>query len=219
MTLMEAKRIAKKYGFTVLQEGLDRDIQKMKDYMAKGSNPNQLAASIKDLEKLKNRWAIAKAIGWKDAEIAFKEHAWNRIDDYKDYDVFEAEMKEIAASLGDKELPRLNYNSEGRNAGKLFWLSGLAGLLANNGISFETKDRRPESREMEKDRSNGCAWTVAKTFIFEKDGEKLEIRSADTTNEGGGTYGYSIDGHGDNLMSKQAVTAKVKERLKDKFDI
>lgn len=46
-------------------------IQKMKEYMNKGSKPERLIATIKDNTKLLNRWMAAVELKWDDAILAF----------------------------------------------------------------------------------------------------------------------------------------------------
>lgn len=55
-----------------IKSDLNRDIDKMWEYYHKGSNPKQLARTVKDLEKARNRYAIAKAMNWKECELAFR---------------------------------------------------------------------------------------------------------------------------------------------------
>ena len=51
--------------------GLDKHIEKMKGYMNKGSKPDRLIKSIKDISKLVCRWVAAIELDWTDAFDAF----------------------------------------------------------------------------------------------------------------------------------------------------
>ena len=42
-----------------------RDLEKMKYYYSKNSNPNQVASSIKNLDKCLSRFFIAEVLNWK----------------------------------------------------------------------------------------------------------------------------------------------------------
>lgn len=51
--------------------GLDKHIRKMTEYMNKGSKPDRLIKSIKDISKLVCRWVAAIELDWTDAFDAF----------------------------------------------------------------------------------------------------------------------------------------------------
>ena len=48
-----------------------RDIQKMKEYYTKGSNPKALANTVKTLDKAVSRYYISVATGWQECENSF----------------------------------------------------------------------------------------------------------------------------------------------------
>lgn len=49
----------------------NRDIEKMKSYMNKGSKPERLVNSIKDNDKLQRRFRVAVELKWEDAINVF----------------------------------------------------------------------------------------------------------------------------------------------------
>lgn len=51
--------------------GLDKHIRKMTEYMNKGSKPDRLIKSIKNISKLVCRWVAAIELDWTDAFDAF----------------------------------------------------------------------------------------------------------------------------------------------------
>ena len=66
-------------GYTPIEEALDyktfkvpkRDIQKMTEYLSKGSNPKTLANTVKDIDKAVSRYYISVSAGWEACEDSF----------------------------------------------------------------------------------------------------------------------------------------------------
>lgn len=52
-----------------------RDVQKMEEYKAKGSNPKTLANTVKDKDKAISRYYIAFDMGWEECALAFAKRA------------------------------------------------------------------------------------------------------------------------------------------------
>jgi hypothetical protein len=62
------------------------------------------------------------------------------------------------------------------------------------------------------DRRNGRCWTLAYTLTVEG---TLKIDFANHTNEGGGTYGYSIGGYGWNVLSKKELENRIIKKIEE----
>lgn len=63
---------------TSLYNATAKDIEKMKAYYNKRSNPDRLVSSIKDNSKLVGRWIAAIKIDWPEAAFAFSKEIQNR---------------------------------------------------------------------------------------------------------------------------------------------
>lgn len=208
MNLEESTRLAlsgKLLESTTYQEGQPfqpdkRDLQKMKEYKDKGSNPSAMANTVKDINKALSRYFIACAMNWGAAEEAFYERirdlvGWSEANKYrnimKDLESQAANYEipdEYKANAGTKEFP-IDEKSENylRN-----WYSKLYKVLKQNNLEYKVTRRDPTQQEMETDRINGRHWAIACTLTVKlPDGEVKDVYLSNDTNEGGGSFSVS----------------------------
>ena len=169
----------------------NRDIEKMLGYYLKGSKPDVLANTVKDLDKAKSRYVIAKAMGWEDA-------AWEFMERCERLRISDEEKKELQDFAKTYELPAEIHQKmiAGPDRGALQllkdWFPKVLKVLQDHGINkFEMIERRPTNSELEMDRRNGRCWTLAYTLKFDYKGHQISFDIANHSNEGGGSYGVS----------------------------
>ena len=168
-----------------------RDIEKMLDYYSKGSRPEVLARTVKDVNKAMSRAVIANAMGWKGCSKAFKNRS-------KELGATYADMAEVERMCDTYELPD-EYKSQFDNGPKLEdvsrlrdWFPKLFKVLRDHKVqNIKLKTREPSRDELEKDSRNGRCWTIAYTVSFDHNGKHYDWDIANHTNEGGGSYGVS----------------------------
>ena len=191
----------------------NRDIEKMIGYHAKGSNPDTLARTVKDLNKAKNRAVIAHAMGWNAAAGAFYDRC-------QELGATQADLDEIKRMYDTYELPS-NYREKFDQGPKLEdsrrlrdWFPKLFKVLRDNGVeTFTLKSRTPDRREMGIDARNGRCWTLAYTLDFDLNGQHYTWKLANHTNEGGGSYGVSgWLGHNNAVETTQQELAAAADR-------
>ena len=169
----------------------NRDIEKMLGYYLKGSKPDVLANTVKDLDKAKSRYVVAKAMGWEDA-------AWEFMRRCERLGISDEDKKELQDFAKTYELPAEIHQKmiAGPDRGALQllkdWFPKLLKVLQDHGINkFEMIERRPTRSELEMDRRNGRCWTLAYTLKFDYKGHQISLDIANHSNEGGGSYGVS----------------------------
>lgn len=194
----------------------NRDIEKMIGYHAKGSNPDTLARTVKDLGKAKNRAVIAHAMGWNAAAGAFYDRC-------RQLGATDADMAEVDRMYDTYELPA-NYREKFDQGPKLEdsrrlrdWFPKLFKVLRDTGVeTFTLKSRTPDRWEMEIDSRDGRCWTLAYTLDFDLDGQHYTWKIANHTNEGGGSFGVSGRlGHNEVAHSTQQALAAAAARELD----
>lgn len=156
----------------------DKILAKLQDYRSRGSKVNVKA--IKDINKLLTYFYGACLMNWKDLY-------------YSCIDVIPDEYRDIQNAISF----RCEANSDlidtrdtyTQNIAAQF--SRVTSFLYDNNIGYKFIKRTPTSAELDFDRRNGCCWTLAYTLELDN-GTKVDF--ANHTNEGGGTYGYSING-------------------------
>jgi hypothetical protein len=190
-----------------LNESLSTDIEKMKGYYAKGSDPKRLAQSVKDIDKAKNRYAIAKALAakadeahdinarsyWTDVKMEFKDRlrslGFYKTDDIPpvDLDRDEFEAAKTAADEAHEEDAK-NYGG-----GKYAFPQKIDKWLRDNGYTYNMEAIEPNHiMRSYKEVNNGRRWTIARKVEISKKGEPvLHGFYVNHTNEGGGSYGYA----------------------------
>lgn len=156
-------------------------LDKLAGYRAKGSTVNVKAITNRD--KLFTYFYAAKLMGW-DALAGDISSSVSILD--KEADEIFKEIRSAVqadASLGDTRTPDQ----------KKLWarFKNIAQFLADNNLSYTFTSRTPFRQELDGDMCNGRCYTIAYTLEVEG---SLKLYIADHTNEGGGTYGYSIEG-------------------------
>ena len=161
-----------------------RDITKMKEYFSKGSNPEALARTVKDMNKAVNRYAIAKSIGWNDAAWEFERRAKQLGATEDDFAMAEKKCGIYGVSSDD-------FKSYGPIAGSKTLPDMIDKWFRKNKLTYNA--RYAESRDKwtyYHDSINGCCYTIVyEVEVPEKD---TTFWFANHTNEGGGTYGYAV---------------------------
>lgn len=174
-------------------------LDKLEGYRQKGSKVNVNA--ITNLDKLFTYYYASKLMGW--TELEYDIH---RVTDYADRQILDEIDKVVAAdaSLEDK---RTDDEIKLQDFSKV-----IAAYLKDKKLSYTFGTRRPTYNELDKDRHNGRCWTIAYTLLVEG---TLKIDFADHTNEGGGTYGYSIDGYSWHTIGKKELEARIIRKIED----
>lgn len=188
-----------------IQSDMKRDIQKMIEYRQKGSNPEALARSVKDMDKAKNRLAIAKAMGWSEAEDAFFERLLELgASNEEIMTIPEVDLSEVSDSV--------NKASSVGATGKRSLPAPLDRYLRSLGLSYSMESMSPTRQAYYKDLGNGRRYTLMYK-ITASNGAVFYF--VDHSNEGGGSYGYSLaDDPNNSLLGEDLSIAKCLERLK-----
>lgn len=168
-----------------------RDIEKMLGYYSKGSRPEVLARTVKDLNKAMSRAVIANAMGWKGCSSEFIKRS-------KELGATDADIAEVERMCDTYELPD-EYKSQFDNGPKLEdvsrlrdWFPKLFKVLRDHKVTnIKLRTRKPTRDELEKDNRDGRCWTLAYTVSFDHNGKHYDWDIANHTNEGGGSFGVS----------------------------
>lgn len=174
------------------------EINKLIDRMNRGSKEN--VKTMSDAKALRYYYA-ACLIGWS----ALCEAIW----DEKYWDL--SKHLEKIEKLAEEDPRKEQYADSDTRTQDVKLLQELfpqiAKALADAGINYTFSKRKPTRFEMERDTKNGKCWTLA--YTLEANGKTIYI--ANHTNEGGGTYGYSVDEH--YYPSKSEVTRILLQRV------
>lgn len=174
-------------------------LDKLEGYRQKGSKVNVKA--ITNPDKLFTYYYASKLMGWRNLE----NDIWDTAS-YEDRQTLKEIDNQVSAdtSLGD---------SRSKDEVSLQEFSKVvAAYLKEKGLSYTFGMRSPHYNELEMDRRNGRCWTIAYTLLIEG---TLKIDFANHTNEGGGTYGYSIDHYGWNVIGKKELEAIIVKKIED----
>jgi hypothetical protein len=174
-------------------------LDKLEGYRKKGSKVNVKA--ITNPDKLFTYYYAGKLMNWKD----LLNDIWDKVS-YEDRNV----LKEIDTAVSaDSTLEDSRSADEValQNISKV-----VAAYLKEKNLSYTLTSRRPYYNELEMDRRNGRCWTLAYTLTVEG---TLKIDFANHTNEGGGTYGYSIGGYGWNVLSKKELENRIIRKIEE----
>jgi len=182
----------------------EKDIQKMKDYFNKRSNPERLVKSIKDNNKLISRWLAAIKIDWKDAisEFAYAIESRKLMS--------KAEMVAYSNKYKNELVDISDLNVEDKNEEKLrtSWITKSVykffKSLKDYNIKFVEAWKNAKTSAGKNIMSkNGRAWTEGFTVEVDHDGDTKQITFDIVTNEGGGLYGYVLQNEGRLINLKQ----------------
>lgn len=173
-----------------------KDIDKMKGYYNKRSDPERLVNSIKDNKKLIARWIAAIKIGWNDAIDEFEEAIFYRnLLTKKEIKEFKEKYEKDEEKVNDSDIKRLTGKEE--DLAKSYITKSLFKFfesLTDYKITWKEICKNPKTHEGKAAmRRNGRAWTEGFVVTVEKNGKSKDIAFDVITNEGGGLYGYSID--------------------------
>jgi len=196
----------------------DKDINKMKEYFNKRSDPNRLANSIKDPSKLVARWIASMMISWEDAASALGYEIGHRkiltkaeivayTEKYKDQKVDDSDMNRL-----DKEVEKIATSWITKSLFKYFE------TLSQYKIEWKEAFKNAKTQVgQDAMRKNGRAWTegfIVSVSTISSD-KTVDIKFDIITNEGGGLYGYSL---GYDVLSlkdfKKEFETKIKNNLK-----
>ena len=157
-------------------------LDKLEGYRSKGSKVNVKAITNRD--KLFTYFYAAKLMGWND--LASDISSSVSILDKEADEIF----KEIRAAVqADTSLGDTRTSDQ-----KKLWacFKNIAQFLNDNNLSYTFVSRSPFRQELDGDMRNGRCYTIAYTLEVEGN---LKLYVANHTNEGGGTYGYSVGGY------------------------
>lgn len=174
-------------------------LDKLEGYRKKGSKVNVKA--ITNPDKLFTYYYAGKLMNWKD----LLNDIWDKVS-YDDRDI----LKEINTAVSaDSTLEDSRSADEValQNISRV-----VATYLKEKNLSYTLTSRQPYHNELEMDRRNGRCWTLAYTLTVEG---TLKIDFANHTNEGGGTYGYSIGGYGWNVLSKKELENQIIRKIEE----
>lgn len=163
-------------------------IKKLTDYFNKGSMVNVKA--IKDHTKLLTYYYAACQMGWYELqEVIDQNHPYAH---YGDKLIFEV-LDEIRDNVKVDESIRVSRGTKAERrlfdcGYKKIWLA-----LKTAGVAYNFRGVSPTVDECWKDRTNGCAYTLA--WDLETEGGK-KVHWTDISNEGGGSFGYQLNPHG-----------------------
>ena len=168
------------------------DFKKMKEYYNKASNPERLAASIKDKDKLIKRYGAAVVLGWKEAQSAFARELRSR-----------GIMDEEARLKYRNRLDKIEVDKSGMKAFSDIekkvadsWVASSAYKMFNSldGVTVEWKEAFKDAKThggKEAMSRNGRAWTEGFVVTLKGPGGEKDFTFDIITNEGGGLYGYA----------------------------
>ena len=174
-------------------------LDKLEGYRQKGSKVNVKA--ITNPDKLFTYYYASKLMGWGNLENDIWDNA-----SYEDRQVLKEIDNQVSADASLKD-SRSKDEVSLQNFSKV-----VAAYLKEKGLSYTFVMRSPHYNELEMDRRNGRCWTIAYTLTING---TLKIDFADHTNEGGGTYGYSIDHYGWNVIGKKELEAQIIRKIED----
>lgn len=206
-----------------------RDLEKMKYYYSKNSNPNQVASSIKNLDKCLSRYFIAEVLNWKRCSEALYERALSLALDEGGFN-YEDEVREVLGNLKiqaksyilDDEYKTDTLSDNKAISRMIDHFSKTLNVLTKYKIPFQLEERDSTSLELYKDMRNGRCWTIAFDLIMKMpNGKEITAKIANHTNEGGGSYGVSYFGQDytqtqlasiiENLIKENSNSEKVEE--------
>lgn len=173
-------------------------LDKLEGYRSKGSKVNVKAITNRD--KLFTYFYAAKLMGWND--LASDISSSVSILDKEADEIF----KEIRAAVhADTSLSDTRTPDQ-----KKLWtqFKNIAQFLADNNLSYTFTSRTPFRQELDGDMRNGRCYTIAYTLEVEGD---LKLYVANHTNEGGGTYGYSVGGYYSPTSKKACEDAIIRQ--------
>lgn len=190
-----------------------KDIDKMKAYFNKRSDPDRLVKSIKDETKLVGRWIAAMKLNWPEAVASFSKAIQDRkiltkaevvayTNKYKDEKVDDSDMKRLPAlekKVSESWITKSVYKFFGTLPIEVEWVEAFKNAKTPGGQEAMAR--------------NGRAWTESFTINVKKENGKEKKLTFDiVTNEGGGLYGYVITYDIMNLK-------QFKEWFKSNFDL
>lgn len=184
-----------------------KHVKKMVDYFNKHSDPERLVNSIKDDNKLIGRWIAAIVIDWPDAVGCFSREIARRklLSKAELVAISQKFENEKLANTGKKSMTALEekLSSSWITSSVFKFFDSLEGYTVEWIEAFKNAKTSEGQRAMSR---NGRAWTEG--FIVEitndDNGKSRKITFDVVTNEGGGLYGYVIDG----VFSHQIITLK-----------
>ena len=161
--------------------------RKLENYRQKGHMVNVKA--ITNPDKMYIYYNAAIGMGWDDLQKEIENLSWSR---QGKIPVDENILKDI------KENATVNQTlQDQRSEGEINLQKHYPKIAkALHGVPYEFKKRNPSRMECTPDYSNGRCWTCAYSIILEppvQGVQPLEIRFANHTCEGGGTYGYVFE--------------------------
>ena len=173
-------------------------LDKLEGYRSKGSKVNVKAITNRD--KLFTYFYAAKLMGWNDLAADISSSV-SILDNEAD-EIF----KEIRAAVhADTSLSDTRTPDQ-----KKLWtqFKNIAQFLNDNNLSYTFVSRSPFRQELDGDMRNGRCYTIAYTLEVEGD---LKLYVANHTNEGGGTYGYSVGGYYSPTSKKACEDAIIRQ--------
>ena len=173
----------------------DRDVEKMIDYIDKGTSPERLANSIKTVDKAVSRYVIATLLGYDNYAFSLKQKALE----------LGVEPIELKKSLENAAIPEKYkeliksketgvgfFNKE--NAGTTYLPEKLRKWFYDNNVSLNVSKITNQSILGDRRQSdNGRLWVVGCDLKGHASWCKnFTGQFFDHSNEGGGSYGYEI---------------------------
>lgn len=199
-----------------------RDLEKMKYYYSKNSNPNQVASSIKNLDKCLSRFFIAEVLNWKSCSQALYERAIDLALDEGGFP-YEDEVREVLGSLKVQaksykmdDVYKVDTLSDDKSISTMRrYFSKTLDVLTKYKIPFQLNKREPTSSELYMDGRNGRCWTIAYDLVMKMpNGKEVAVEIANHTNEGGGSYGVCYFGQDYNQTQLASIIeSTIKENL------
>ena len=199
-----------------------RDLEKMKYYYSKNSNPNQVASSIKNLDKCLSRFFIAEVLNWKSCSQALYERAIDLALDEGGFP-YEDEVREVLGSLKVQaksykmdDVYKVDTISDDKSISTMRrYFSKTLDVLTKYKIPFQLNNREPTSSELYMDERNGRCWTIAYDLVMKMpNGKEVAVQIANHTNEGGGSYGVCYLGQDYNQTQLASIIeSTIKENL------
>lgn len=186
------------------------DIDKMTGYFNKRSNPERLVKSIKDSNKLVARWIAAMILNWPEAVSEFNDAILNR------GILTKAELLAYSEKYKDQRIESgLNRLSDLDKKLLNSWItSSLYKWLETLPFEIEWlesfKGAKTVAGQDEMSR-NGRAWTEGFIIRVTKGESSKDFTFDIVTNEGGGLYGYVLNGYYDVVNLKTFKEQLLKE--------
>lgn len=170
-------------------------LDKLQAYRLKGSKVNVRA--IKDIKKLLTYLYGAVMMGWDDLRYDCEEAIPEDMKRLKDAILVRAEQDAAYQDNRDKR----TYNTAQK-------FSTVTKFLYEHNIGYKFESRTPTYSECALDRRNGACWTLGYTLVLD---DGTSIKFCDHSNEGGGSYGYSLEGGP--MISKKEVEQHIINRI------